>query len=347
MIFEQPDEGVLPAKQDIIPAPETALGVEAKEAPITPESIFGKSLRCFKKWGTMGVAVGALLVAAKFEKQLAGQDQEWRDHVSSSLTETEKEKMQVFESQIREFFGDDALHEIENGDRAAFFERKENERKSPEISGFMERGWVNMHTYVFTEGFKVYPKGWVNGEVGSVQYVDTVEDLADSERRIMGEFGHGRFSSKPVMHLYRNSPQANDDSVCPVQSFVVMHEFGHANDWECDMDLSIVERQDLLLRVHERVISDDTYHRENDQYHETFMDGSQEGLYRAVKEYWADICAEYFSNPAQFQEEHPKDFDLVNEQATKNDPTFNVFDENRGAFDPTTGKLRQIYVNTK
>ena len=62
-----------------------------------------------------------------------------------------------------------------------------------------------------------------------------------------------------------------------------------------------------------------------------------------AREYWAQICAEYFESPKMFLENHPKDFQLVDTYVKKKDPSFDVFSKNRGAFNQTTGELKDIY----
>src|SRR3989344_351136 len=127
-------------------------------------------------------------------------------------------------------------------------------------------------------------------------------------------------------------------------TMVIYHELGHVNDWESDMDLNIVEREELLCEVYKRMNSATAFTRQ-DKYHESFVDGTKEGLYNAAKEYWADICAEYFWNPKFCQNSYPEDFKLVDKFVKKNDPTYNVFSD-RGIFDPRTGKIREgIEIN--
>ncbi len=332
-----------------INAEEQTGGIEISESQgereITPESLFGKSLRCFKRWGTLGVAVGAFLITQRMEKHFEGQDREWRDHVAATFKDGDSEKMKIYESQIREFFGETAIRDIEYGDKLSYLKKeKGEERKPPELEGFLGRGWTNTHKYTFTEKYKYYPRGWINGEVGKVEYVDSLKKIGSEGRLKGGQFGRGGlFTPEPVMYLYRHWEKIGDDEYCPVKSETVAHELGHANDWENDMDLNLLERQELLIGVYKRLQSENSYHRSDGGYHEDFLDGTVEGSYRAAREYWADICSEYFSDPQSFRDKFPEDFELVNIYVLKNDPSFDVFDENRGAFDRTTGKLKEFW----
>src|SRR3989344_3922063 len=281
-------------------------------------------------------------IERKIERQLGREDKEWREHVSSTLDTDSQRKKGMYESQIREFFGEEALREIEDGDKSAYFEKKNKQQhKPPALEGFLEHGTTNEHVYLFDEKYGFYPRGWVNGEVEDVEYVDDIGGKLKAGSRKGGEFRRkGILGSK--IFLYRTTPKAGDGgNEHFVSNEAVFHELGHANDWESDQDLNIIERQDLLLKVLNRMNETDAYDT-NDHYHKSYLDGTKRGSYRAVKEYWADICAEYFCNPEGFQKSHPKDFELVDAQAKKNDATFNVLDfENRGAFDPHTGELKE------
>lgn len=306
------------------------------------ESLFGKSLRCFKRWGRLGVAVGAILVVGEVVREQGEKDKEYDAYVSSSLSAGELKNKEVTETEIRNIFGESAVLDIYFGDRSAFFERKEKERKEPEISGFVERGWTNMQKYAFSEKYLFYPKGWVVGEVGKVEFVNSLNKKT-KDHFLGGQLEQSIFS-KPTMYLYRHWDKSEkEEEYSPVQGKTIEHELGHANDWETDMDLNIIDRQKLLIKIHERLTSTDSWHRDNDHYHETFADGSKGGLYKSAREYWAEICAEYFSNPESFLKDHPQDFKLVDTYAKKNDPSFDVFNKDRGAFDTQTGKLKDVW----
>src|SRR3990167_10789146 len=186
MNFEQPQKSESEnASQESVEEPN-AQNVEIERKI---ENLFGKSLKCFKRWGTLGIAVGAFLVAGKFERQLGREDKEWREHVSSTLDTDSQRKKGMYESQIREFFGEEALREIEDGDKSAYFEKKNKQQhKPPALEGFLEHGTTNEHVYLFDEKYGFYPRGWVNGEVEDVEYVDDIGGKLKAGSRKGGEF---------------------------------------------------------------------------------------------------------------------------------------------------------------
>jgi hypothetical protein len=96
-------------------------------------------------------------------------------------------------------------------------------------------------------------------------------------------------------------------------------------------------------------MSSDAYDKDNPKseyllyLHGYQQGGSKFGLFMAASEYWAQICSEYFTNPEGFLKNHPNDFKLVDTYVKKNDPSFDIFSKDRGAFDSNTGQIRDIY----
>ncbi len=348
MSFEQPE---LPkdelATQEIIAegSPQTYETNETNEIEEIKrvESMFGKTLKCFKRWGNLGIVVGGVFAAGEVIREQNAKQGEYDAYINSSLSAEQMHMKSAAEAQIQSIFGEYAVVAIHAGDIEAYFERKQNMRVEPEVSGFSENGWTNYHKYVLTEKYRVYPKGWLAGEVAQIKFNNSLESMGENIIR-GGQFSQSFFSS-PVINIYRSYSKTDSvDQVAPISEIAISHELGHANDWRTDMDLNILERQELLLKVHERLTAPDSWHRGgDDHYHETFVDGSKDGLYKAAQEYWAEICAAYFEDPKDLLEHHPKDFELVDTYAKKNDSTFDVFSEDRGAFDTTTGRLKEVW----
>jgi len=327
--FEKPESN---NESTVIDSPESKI-----------ESMFGKFLKCFKRWGEAGVFVGGILIAGNVIEHKWENDAEYNSYSATVLAGEKLNIKNNQENEIEKLFGDLAIRDIDFGDREAFFERREKIRKEPDVVGFSERGWNNFAKYSFTEKHLVYPRGWVAGEVGEVRFVDEFSKFGDGKHHIGGSVDENMFS-KPTMYLYRSREKTEDNYIyVPIKEETINHEFAHANDWETDMDLNILERQELLLQIYGRMTAADSFHRDNDRYHELYIDGSKDGRYHAAREYWADICGEYFSDPKSFLLKHKGDFDLVDTFAKKNDPTFDIFNKDRGAFDSNTGKLKDVW----
>lgn len=325
-------------KGDELP-PESELSLEAQQKKI--ESVFGKSLKCFARWGVIGAAVGALFVSEKFaeytERLLA-----WQQYISSTLSPVEIQKMKRNDEKLEKLFGEDVVVDIDFGDSAALFARQDErgkpQRKAPESqTENPNQEWSRAKMFFDSaEEYKLCPKGWINGEVDVVQYVDELGGLIPGvARRRAGRTTQHSIAGTvtTTLYLYRIPmlPYAEGTSR-KIFLHKIYHELAHANDWETDMDLNVLQRQELLLNVHDRMMSPNAYHRKGAPYHSVFIDGTKEGLYRAAREYWADICGRFFSDPVNFRKRFPADFDLVTTQVKINDPSFDVFDERRIDF---------------
>lgn len=295
------------------------------------EKIFGKSLKCFKKIGKVGLAAGALFVAGEAVKSVKN-DIDHNRYIESTFNKEQLKQKEANEKEIEKIFGFEAPFRINSGDTKAFARRKED-RKDPEISGFAGKNFPDNTKYFLTEKYGVYPKGWINSGISQINFVDSVKSFSENEN-MLGKFRGGS------VYFYINKDIAMEKNTMPIDSTTIYHEIAHANDWGSDTDLNILERQSQLLEVHQRLIAPDAF---KSSYYSSYLDGSKSGLFKAATEYWAEICAEYFMHPEIFLKDHPNDFKLVDSFVKKKDPTFNIFNKNRGAFDPQTGELRDIY----
>lgn len=137
-----------------------------------------------------------------------------------------------------------------------------------------------------------FPKGWIKGEIGSFHYDEKHPELTDYGSKgsvLLGEVGENK-----ALSLF-----GIDRELSVAQTFA--HELGHENDWERSTKLSPEQRLELLMKVHDRVISDNRFRSD---YVESVLNGSlypemkdeKTTLQTATTEYWAEILEEYFSN---------------------------------------------------
>jgi len=312
---------------------EDSLGLEITDDVIQrqAESIFGKTLRCFKKWSGLGVTIISVYVGGEKLIKSENEMNSYKESVVFGLNGEDLKLKEDQERKIETFFGAEAVSSIFSGDMQAYFEKQKDERTSPRIQGFDDK----FARYAITEDFLLYPKGWINGEVGVIEFIN------EFNGRRAGDISH--FFDSLIIRIHRDNQDKEYDHLrTPIQKGVIEHGLAHANDWETDMDLSILERQQLLLSVYSRMTSPDAY---KSDYYSSFNDGTKEGLYRSAKEYWAEICSEYFQNPQNFLDKYPNDFVLVDTYTKKNDPKFDIFNKDRGAFDTQTGKLKEVWSN--
>ncbi len=167
---------------------------------------------------------------------------------------------------------------------------------------------------------ETYPKGWIRGEVASV------EQLPDTQ--LMGDrYGLGKDAESVATH-YKGGEGGKSKIVfhgISKQGYsaneifgILAHELGHANDWSGDNEMNREEKMDLLLHVGDRLDDEDRYYS---SYVEAIQnDDEQRERYLKASEYWAEICEAYFSDPGNM---NYTDYALVEEHLKKQDPNFN------------------------
>ena len=97
------------------------------------------------------------------------------------------------------------------------------------------------------------------------------------------------------------------------------HEIAHANDWSEDEEMSYKERVDLLYDIAQRVFA-------NDRFHSSYVESIEnpdlgKRNYQRAVEYWAEICAQYFSDPTKL---NIRDYAIVDSQVRETDPNYNA-----------------------
>ncbi len=136
-----------------------------------------------------------------------------------------------------------------------------------------------------------FPKGWIKGEVQSFTFKEQYPKLTayGAKSQTAGEVGNNK-------ELFLYGVQTEES-----QGETLAHELGHENDWERSTKLSPEQRLELLMKVHDRVTSENRFRSD---YVESILSGElypemkdpKVILQTATVEYWAEITGEYFSN---------------------------------------------------
>jgi len=175
---------------------------------------------------------------------------------------------------------------------------------------------------------KTFPKGWVNNEVGAIFQMG-VDSVSGDQKGLGGGWvtlalieRAGYYGRKDRITL--NADTNKKHLVQDIVNGTLAHEIGHANDWELDNEMNHEERADLLLSISERLSSEDRF---QSNYVESInnADKQKESYLKAI-EYWAEICGQYFQDPAQL---HVKDFRIVSAEIRRTDPNFNWQEKNQ------------------
>lgn|SRR3989344_6181417 len=308
----------------------------APEVPETnPNSQKSPLLEKIKKYLRVATVVGIASFAGK--EAIIGVKHEINYKKYFDATSSDQEKgYQRMRAQLLELVGEKAVQQLERGDKRAFMERSDKEKLLPELYGFEKLGLDNEKLKeIWSEDNGTYPKSWINGEISLVYYkdekVEMPEHYGENLRRGKAE---GSYHQR-IMKFYGlpggiKTSNLSKDEIIMFLELTFAHEIGHANDWEEDADMEITERQSLLLKVLKRVQSKKPFKSEmdtvlnNSSYTEKIQNSdTQENLHLKAKEYWADICKEYFGNVEWLQEKYPEDFKIVDDFVKKYDSDFN------------------------
>ncbi|MBI2035203.1 MAG: hypothetical protein HYT12_00790 [Candidatus Liptonbacteria bacterium] len=160
-----------------------------------------------------------------------------------------------------------------------------------------------------------FPRRWA-GEIKTIAQVGEIKK-ANVQYGLRGDWNTLATTTKNLIAeeditFYKDSESNPRDFF-----YILSHEIGHANDWGSDNEMNFSERFDLLLAMRERLRSED---RHISDYVENIKnEDKQKELYLKASEYWAEICAAYFSDPANL---NYKDFALVDAKVKKYDPEF-------------------------
>ena len=163
-----------------------------------------------------------------------------------------------------------------------------------------------------------YPAGWVYGEVSKIEYRNEKMALGD-QYGMPGAEALATCSEafENRSHIVFYAP-ANNHAKSAIHG-ALSHELGHANDWERDNEMEIEERLDLLKAIGERIHAPDRF---QSGYVEKISNADKYlENYSKATEYWAEITAQYFTDPGQL---NIKDAQLVQRHIQKTDPHFSL-----------------------
>jgi hypothetical protein len=294
-----------------------------------------------RDWAYISTLIGASFLAGKSIIEIHGkyeQEREYKNHITTSLSEQEKNELDQNFSLLSEYFGADIINIIRNGDKKAFFERKQSEPMETVYIGFQNAGLNNKSVKKFISESGFFPKNFIEGEVEGIYFSES--GLIKDGGKVEGWM----IPNENIVVIFMKSQEHSIDEIEKEKLLwyikeISSHELGHANDWENDKEINISERVMLLKAIWERLNSEDKLiTREaklgNIEYYESKKDN-----YKKAQEYWAELCKEYFSFPSLLKKDHPKDFEIVDNFMKKQDPNFNVFDVEGPYFDRITGEL--------
>lgn len=269
------------------------------------------------------LAIGGLTLKTTWEEHF--DEKAWVENLEQTLTEEEIIEMKKLEIKLGENFSRWYVLKIIEGDRTAFTNR-DREVSTPVFTGFDQI--ENLEDDIedtISEGELAFPKGWINGEIDEVIF--TIDKESPLDFKVSGL--HSRnFWGKTEIYFWPSAfGKGKEEDTVDLYNGTLAHELAHANDWTTDSGLNLLERYRLLDSVYESMKK---YYSERKadyvEYSESFRNGTPEGEFTAVKEYWAETCALYFCNPQSLKDERPEDYKLVDDFVKKHEPEYDVFE---------------------
>ena len=167
-----------------------------------------------------------------------------------------------------------------------------------------------------------YPKGWFNEEVYRIVLdKERIFTKGEDHLAVYGQqFEEGGHFSRSKHEIVL----ANSDESFKNSSYwffdVISHESGHANDWESNNDLTNEERLDFLLKIYDRIKSNDRFM--SSYVEEINPKDLKQKNYTQCTEYWAEICGEYFTNGKNNLS--PKDITIIESIIKKKQDNFSI-----------------------
>lgn len=318
-------------------------GVLPEEAPLdrkkpeNRESRLERYLAKARRIARIGFYAGFVALAGYTAKESIENTLAYK-HYYEETSPADRARYRALREKLIEEVGEAAVHKIERGDRVGFLDRKEGQPKKPKIRGFEALGLTKDHlSHLWSEEDGAYPKKWVNGEVGMIEYRDEEQHTSDYgvnfSKRKASASAQGGGVRGGIITIWKVHP-AIRTSMSPTElaehfDSEFGHEIAHLNDWETDRDLSLRERGELLARVLERMQSEKPFVSIMDQlpgakpyYQSIDLKDDQSERYLQAKEYWAQLCENYFAVPEWVQERYPEDYALVHEYVKRSDPSF-------------------------
>ncbi len=301
------------------------------EAEAENESRAAKYLKKLRKIAGIGYMTAAVSLGGYGVKEFFENRQEYAKYADNYSPE-QKARYGSLKKKLLTEVGEKGVRAIESGDRASFWNRREKPEPT-KISGFES---VGIDDKVFERTWSdengAYPRGWITGEVGNVRYIDSERTMPSQYgEELKGEKASGESDGYSIEFYKLDESIVKDgkETTFDVLDYTFGHELGHHNDWETDRQSALVERAELLSMVIELMRKDHPYKSlvrdfsGAPAYHEEIQGMEEHEKTRLqAKEYWAELCGDYFAAPEILREVSPDDYAIVDSYVKKIDPSF-------------------------
>lgn len=250
-----------------------------------------KKLRLVAEMLKRFVLAGTLLFGSEMGPHLSSRE-ETEDYSWAELLELmDEEEGKLFTKLIKE----------DKSKRPISIEISSISSKEGEISA------ADIKKYIAT-----LPDRWIKGEVARIRMVAE----KDGEEEVFS-WALAVFYNESAEIVF--NPEIAKKGKRGYNIHVISHEIAHGNDFLTDADITWKERYLMYKKIKNRLKSENRF---KTNYLVDLEDEFNKGDLKWVslmREYWAEICAQYMSDPTQL---HIDDFELVHEFVIHNDGNY-------------------------
>ncbi len=230
--------------------------------------------------------------------------------------EIEAEKIGEKEKELIKIFGEYSPFRTEKNWQSYFEKRggpTTEEKKQQKLETLTVFG-AEISTNILREYLNTFPLGWVE-EITYIGQSNEYEQMSYKGVKGSALASCAKVGKQSIITFYIPTRSASPAYVMHSLS----HEIAHANDWSNDEEMSYKERVDLLYDISQRVFA-------NDRFLSSYVESIEnpelgERNFQRATEYWAEISAQYFSDPTKL---NIKDYAIVDSQVRKADPNYNA-----------------------
>ncbi len=216
-------------------------------------------------------------------------------------------------AEVKNYSLAETMELIDEEDREIFLELTRNVIKRDIV---IEEAIPSKDKEVSVEDIEKYlatlPEGWVKGEISSIGSSGEWREGFGMPSSALAIFYHE--SGRIVFNRDMAKTQKRGYNI-----HAISHEIAHGNDFLSDSNISWQERYSLYKRIKERLKSENRFRTHYLFKLENKFEQGKYGWLPMIREYWAETCAQYMSDPSQL---HIDDFSLVHEFVMRNDPEY-------------------------
>ncbi len=202
---------------------------------------------------------------------------------------------------------------LDEEDRELFLKMTKNRVNKPvSIESSIPSKTENVKISEIKKYLTTLPRGWTAGEIKSIKTTTKREDVEAVPFGALAVF----YSDSGKIFFDQEAAKTQERGY---NIHAISHEIAHGNDFLTDADISWRERHQMYKKLKDRLKSETRFRTHYLAGLEDEYEKGDYGLLPLMREYWAEINAQYMSDPTQL---HIDDFELVHRFVMRNDSSY-------------------------